>query len=378
MEKESRKKSQTQPWRDGGKKTERLPPSALPPSACIFFSAQRARTRIRTSLRSNFNDQFLMVWRCSGSCFFFFSSALYTTATPIHFSWPPRAAPSFHSARHRRRRRRRRRPRRALFFFRFPHPSPRVYNMYFFSFGRHISAAGSGYVLFIDVSHGAQFPLFFTPRPPPVNGSLVPARARARFFYAARGVASARMRYAPRIIMCKKPQPIRYVVRAAESPGISPPPSGFQLSFSTCHKSGFFFLYIKWYTRTPSPLHGSYYCIASARTKLRAYNMYTYVCNIFEFTEDSAKATVHEREHCVSFSAVTHSTRATTEKRGVAAAAAASARKTFPSRKKVQRQTATASNVKNVRASSCADRVESRSKRLAFAQQGVLKCPITK
>lgn len=106
---------------------------ALPQSVCIFLCTC-------TSLRSNFNDQFLMVWQCSGLYLFLFFSfhslLLFRAAVaPLHAAL---LIPLHH------------RRRRALFFFFFF-----VHLYYFFSFRRHISAAGSGYVLFIDVLHGA-------------------------------------------------------------------------------------------------------------------------------------------------------------------------------------------------------------------------------
>lgn len=137
---------------------------------CAYFSE-----RTHTTLRSNFNDQFLMVWRCSGM---FFPSPL-----PVL-------------------RRCSRRTLRLFFIFSRRRPSP-VHYFFPAGPGRHISASASGYVLFIDVLH---VPLLFPTLPPPVR--------RRRHHY---GSFKRRARYAPRIIMCKKPQPIRDTCIAAES-----------------------------------------------------------------------------------------------------------------------------------------------------------------
>lgn len=148
-----------------------------------------------------------MVCRCSGLCFFSFFFSFYYYSCCCCCSFPLR-----------------RRRRRALFFS--------FISIIFSSFRRHISAAGSGYVLFIDVLHGAVSFVFF----PYTRPALFPV------FYALTTAAAAAARiilykYAPRIIMCsKKTQPIR---SCAESWNSTAAAVLFQLSFSTSHRSGF-------------------------------------------------------------------------------------------------------------------------------------------
>lgn len=105
-----------------------------------------------------------------------------------------------------------------------------VHLYYFFSFRRHISAAGSGYVLFIDVLHSAVFflclllrtiattylrycsILFYT------SATAAIVHTHIRNIYMCVCVRVCVHVCSPRIIMCKKTQPIRSYAR---SPGIS-------------------------------------------------------------------------------------------------------------------------------------------------------------
>lgn len=138
-----------------------------------------------------------------------------------------------------------RRWRRALFLYFFF-----VHLYYFFSFRRHISAVGSGYVLFIDVLRTAQFSLFFFSFfflfffilhvLSPAIGSH---RRRPLRGHDGRGVCV----YAPRIIMCKK----RSQLGRARSPGIPPSPFSSSYHFQQVTNQVFY------------AVHGSYY---SART----------------------------------------------------------------------------------------------------------------
>lgn len=101
----------------------------------------------------------------------------------------------------------------SLFYFIFF-----VHLYYFFSFRRHISATGSGYVLFIDVF--AEVPFVFSSTPPPPSPPPPPIDPPTRSFTRAR----RRIQQISRICTLKELSCAKKIIQLgrAWSPGIPP------------------------------------------------------------------------------------------------------------------------------------------------------------
>ncbi|CAH1713542.1 unnamed protein product [Aphis gossypii] len=208
------------------KKTRNHRRHQLCPRVCAYFS-QYLRVYLYTSHRSNFNDQFLMVCRCSGLCFFsffffyfffilYFGLLLLLLSLPLSLllSSPPPTTTC------------------ALFF---------VHLYYFFLvlqtpyLGRRIGLcfiyrrfARCSFLCFFLYTRPAPF------SPPP---SFTRARRRRRRTYLYIYIYKNTLRElscAAAVADAKKKQPIRSCAESWNSAAVL-----FQLSFSTSHRSGF-------------------------------------------------------------------------------------------------------------------------------------------